>query len=123
VVGTLAFTGPHNVYVYTKGTSGWPSVPTVTIPDPGSIPEDNFGAAVSVSGNVIAVGDAGTEVVYLYGQLDHAWLPAPEATIPDPGPNPVDDTFGHDVSVYGATLIVGDPDTNSGAGAAYLFSS
>ena len=123
VVGTLAFTGPHNVYVYTKGTSGWPSVPTLTIPDPGSIPQDNFGATVSVSGNVIAVGDADTEVVYLYGQLDGAWLPAPEATIPDPGPNPVDDTFGHDVSVYGATLIVGDPDTNSGAGAAYLFSS
>ena len=35
VVGTLGFTGPHNVYIYTKGTSGWPSAPTVTIPDPG----------------------------------------------------------------------------------------
>jgi FG-GAP repeat len=35
----------------------------------------------------------------------------------------VNDSFGQDVSVSGATLIVGAPDTNTGAGAAYLFSS
>jgi hypothetical protein len=123
VVGTLAFTGPHNVYVYTKGASGWPAAPTVTIPDPGGSSSDNFGATVSASGPVIAVGDNASGVVYLYGMLDGAWVPAPEATVPDPGGDPVSDSFGQDVSVSGTTLIVGAPDTNVGAGAAYLFST
>jgi hypothetical protein len=123
VVGTLALTGPHNVYVYTKGASGWPSAPTVTIPDPAGSSTDNFGVTVSVSGAVIAVGDNASGVAYLYGQLDGAWVAAPEATVPDPGSDPVDDSFGQDVSLSGATLIAGAPDTNTGAGAAYLFSS
>ncbi|HEV2370863.1 MAG TPA: hypothetical protein VGS19_01730 [Streptosporangiaceae bacterium] len=127
VVGTLAFTGPHNVYVFTKGTSGWPSVPTVTIPDPAGSSTDNFGVTVSVSVSVsvavIAVGDNTSGVVYLYGMLDGAWVPAPEATVPDPGGDPVNDSFGQDVGVSGATLIAGAPDTNTAAGAAYLFSS
>ena len=123
VVGTLAFTGPHNVYVFTKGTSGWPSAPTLTIPDPGSVPSDNFGATVSVSGTFIAVGDNASGAAYLYGMLDGAWLPAPEATVPDPGGDPVDDSFGQDVSLSGTTLIAGAPDTATAAGAAYLFSA
>jgi hypothetical protein len=100
-------------------------VPTVTIPDPGPNPlnDDNFGATVSISGGTIAVGDNFSAVAYLYGRLDGAWLPAPEATVPDPGGDPVDDSFGQDVSVSGPTLIVGAPDTNTAAGAAYLFSS
>ena len=123
VVGTLAFTGPHDVYVYTKGASGWPSTPTTTIPDPGGSSQDNFGATVSISGAVIAVGDNATGVAYLYGTLDGAWLPAPEATVTDPNNDPEFDSFGQDVSVSGSSLIVGAPDTNTGAGAAYLFSS
>jgi hypothetical protein len=88
VVGTLAINGPHNVYVFRKGTSGWPSVPTLTIPDPAGSSTDNFGATVSVSGAVIAVGDNASGVAYLYGTLDGAWVPAPEATVPDPAATP-----------------------------------
>jgi hypothetical protein len=122
VVGGVGFNGPPNAYVFTKGTSGWPSAPTLTIPDPAGGPQDNFSMSVSVSGSFIAISDNGG-FAYLYGQLDHAWLPAPEATITDPGSDPVDDLFGQGVSLSGGTLLVGAPDTSNGAGAAYLFSA
>lgn len=43
------------VYVYTKGTSGWPTSPNVTLTDPTS-PTEDFSSSVALSGTTAVVG-------------------------------------------------------------------
>src|SRR5262249_6978733 len=52
VVGSYAADGGGAAYVYVKGVSGWPATPTVTLANPGGA-TDNFGRAVTISGNTI----------------------------------------------------------------------
>jgi FG-GAP repeat len=54
VVGASgANTSSGAVYIYTEGTSGWPTTPTVTLPDPAG---GSFGKSVAISNNTIIVG-------------------------------------------------------------------
>jgi hypothetical protein len=113
-------------YIYTKGTTAWPSTPTATLPDPpGGFPGDNFGTAVSVSGSVVVVGDnvagpTGGGQAYLYTTIDSTWVTEPVATLTDPGGNLADE-FGRAVAVSNGAVIVGAPGTGTGEGAAYMY--
>jgi FG-GAP repeat len=44
------------VYIYTKGTSGWPSEPAVTLVDPDQNWGGRFGYSVACSGTTVVVG-------------------------------------------------------------------
>ena len=44
------------VYIYVKGTSGWPRKPTTELKDPEATAGDDFGRSVGVSGKTILVG-------------------------------------------------------------------
>lgn len=57
------------VYIYVKGSSGWPTTPTVTLTDPvGGFPgPTGFGVSVAVSGDTTIVGQygpSGTSAAY-----------------------------------------------------------
>jgi hypothetical protein len=85
VVGDGANSGTDAVYVYVENCSGWPSTPTVTLPDPQtppSFPGDGFGAGVSVSGTTVLIGaprvndDEGVAYFYQPRWPDrNSWLP------------------------------------------------
>ena len=84
--------------------------------------EDQFGAAVAVSEQVIAVGAHGAErgagAVYLYRRVDGQWTPFPGQ--PQRGPRA--SRFGFDVALdrEGTRLLVGAPGAD-GCGGIFLF--
>jgi hypothetical protein len=119
-------------YVYQQnngGTDNWGQVLQLLAPD-GEL-NDRFGYAVSVSGNLIAVGapwdaDNGSQSgsVYIFSK---------DAGGPDnwgfvqkikPGDGMMGDAFGYSISLNGSTLLVGayfDDDNGSNSGSAYVF--
>lgn len=84
--------------------------------------EDQFGAAVAVSEQVIAVGAHGANqsagAVYLYRRVDGAWTPFPG----EPQRGPAGSRFGFDVALDpdGRRLLVGAPGAG-GCGGIFLF--
>jgi hypothetical protein len=130
VTGTTAIVGAPEyrrsgqgaAYIYVKGASGWPTTPTATLKDPAAR-DDSFGVSVAVSETTAIVSapranrSAGTAYIYVKGAS--GWPTTPTATLKDPAATAYDD-FGSSVAVSGTTAVVGD-DTNSSAGAAYLY--
>ena len=60
VVGSYYFSPARNnvgiAYVYRKGRSGWPTTPTVTLPDPGpGTHSDWFGYSLAISNTILVV--------------------------------------------------------------------
>jgi hypothetical protein len=111
------------VYVYTKGRSGWPTTPTVTIDNPGPSTEQ-FGD-VALSGSTLVVGavGAGTSVngeAYIYRKSASGWPTTPTVTLTDPGPD-LSDLFGGTVAVSGPDVLVGAWGTSSRAGVVYIY--
>jgi hypothetical protein len=99
-------------YVYTKGASGWPSTPTLTLPDPyGSATNpsnDAFsGSGVTVSGKTMmigAVGQAGNTrwVVYQYDQGPTGWSSTPSLVL---SASPSQSAFGFP-TLSGASALI-----------------
>ena len=102
--------------------------PSLTANDGGA--EDDFGAAVSVNGNIAVVGAPGHIVngnssegaAYVFSYSGGSW---PQAAELDASDGAVNDNFGRSVSNDGATVLVGAPyhavNGASQQGAAYLF--
>ena len=86
-------TSPGVVYIYVKDAAGWPTTPTVTLP--------NRAISVAVSGTTIVVG--GPYGAYIYAKGAAGWPTTPTATLPDPAAAP----FGGSVAVWGRTVVVG----------------
>jgi len=117
-----------SVYVY-DFSAGPSDSPFLTIPNPSPASGDGFGGAISVSGNLIAVGaeldDAGavdSGSVYVFN-LASPTPAVPVNTIGNPGPA-VDDRFGCSVSVSGTRLVVGalkDDSSGTNSGISYLY--
>jgi hypothetical protein len=128
VSGSTALVGADgddygHAYIYVKGSSGWPTTPTVPLADPPEILGDNFGSAVAVSRSTAVIGATGGDVAsaYVYVKGSSGWPTSPSATPADPG-DPSRDNFGASVAVVsGGKSVVSAPSANSGAGAAYLF--
>jgi hypothetical protein len=112
------------VYIYVKGTSGWPTRPTTALTDPEATAGDDFGRSVAVSGKTILVGgrdpSGAIGTAYIYAEGDSGWPSAPSFTIPDPAPRS-DDEFGASVAVSGKTAIVGAYAQKRVAGSAYIY--
>jgi len=113
-------------YIYVRGASGWPAIPTVTLNNPNPTFYDFFGWSVAVSGNTAVVGamnSTGVGSAYIYTKGALAWPSKPTVILGDPNGSYVDQ-FGYSVSISGNTVIVGAPDSTSKqayAGKAYLY--
>jgi hypothetical protein len=131
-VGAIAVVGAPGVdasagaaYIYTKGSSGWPTTPTATLTDPAATSNDYFGWSVAVSGNTALVSspytDSNTGAAYIYVRGSSGWPTTPTATLTGAASN---DYFGGSVAVVsGGAALVGAGPTDNGVGAAYLFRS
>ena len=130
VVGATSLSLPPGdngaVYVYTKGAGGWPTTPTVTLPNPdvsgGSKNTDFFGNSVAISDGTIVVGAPGEHspsAAYIYTEGSAGWPTAPTVTLPVPGAVS-DDLFGSSTAVSGSTVVIGAPGANN-RGSAYIY--
>lgn len=122
-------TAAGSVFVFgrSESISIWAQQTTLTPSDDDGGAIENFGDAISVSGDVVAIGASGKLVsgdrfgqVYTY---DGAFA---EKIVPVPADVVEFDLFGHSVSLDGAatTLVVGCPNrdgTFNASGAAYVF--
>ncbi|HXX70464.1 MAG TPA: hypothetical protein VEK07_25000 [Polyangiaceae bacterium] len=108
--GTMAFVGAASslgsgaVYTYTQAGSGW-SGPTVVQPQD-VVSGGDFGSAMSLSGNLLAVAESAAEKVYVLpisnGVLSS--VPLVEATSPD---GQTDEQFGFSIGLDSNNLVVG----------------
>lgn len=118
-----------SVYIYEKGTSGWPTTPAATLTDPAASIDDQFGLSVAVSatGTTVIVGAPYTNdhegSVYIYVKGKSGWPSTPTKTLTDPAAM-ADDEFGYSVAVSritAMTLVVGSPGMNGFNGIAYIY--
>ena len=120
-------TGSGSAYVYDLAGAS-PSVP-ITLNNPTSAVDDDFGASVAVSGTRVVVGDpkddtaladAGSAYVY---DVTSATPTMPIFTLNNPAPGG-DDEFGNSVAISGTRVIVGAATDDTGAmegGSAYVY--
>lgn len=109
-------------------SSGTPSSPSATIPNPAPAIGDEFAASVSVSGARLGVGNALDDQGFsdsgrIYAYDLTAGGPVLFAAIENPGPQ-ADDQFGRSVAFSGARLLTGahgDGTGGSDVGSAYLY--
>lgn len=123
---TDATTGSNSGRAYVYDSTSGALLHTLENPTPGS--NDQFGGAVSLSGNRAlvgaqndALGGSGSGAAYLFDVTTGALT----RTLANPGPTPnIVDNFGHSVALSGDRALVsaiGDDRGASNAGAAYLF--
>jgi hypothetical protein len=113
-------------YVFTRSGTTWSQQAKLTASDAQA--DDEFGQSVSVYGDTLVVGAWGEDskgnnagAVYVYTRSGTTWTQQAKLTASDAQAN---DRFGHSVSVYGDTLVVGARFEDSGgtdAGAAYVY--
>jgi hypothetical protein len=118
-----------SAYVFTRSGTTWAQEAKLTASDAHA--GDQFGRAVSLDGDTALVGaylehaggisDAGS--AYVFTRSGTTWTQQQKLTA---GDAQTDDRFGFSVSLDGDAAIVGavfeDPDGNSNAGSAYVFS-
>jgi hypothetical protein len=121
-VGAVGNAGAVLVFRRDLGGAGnWGLQATLTAPSPSS--GDDFGGSVSVSGDVIAIGDVQSETVYVYRfiggtwQFDRTLVPVNQTE---------DDGFGVSVAVEGDFIAVGATNGNeavspTNSGSVHLF--
>lgn len=98
--------GAGAVYMFRKlPDNTWSQINKLTMPI-GAAPGDYFGASISVSNNIMAIGADGYESVYLYerNNLTGEWVNTDELTDGGSGSE-----YGYAVGVSGNTLVVGAP--------------
>ncbi len=109
------------VYFFVRQGGGWVRQSMLTAAD--SVPDDDFGIAVALTGTTLAVGalDKYNEqgAAYVFANAGTNWVQQAELTSADAGNSgPDTDRFGRALAVEGNTVVVGD--TNQ-QGAAYVF--
>ena len=123
VVGAFNTDGAQGAaYIYSKGTHGWPTEPTVTLQDPGATDEDGFGQSVAVEGKTLVVGafgaDAANGAAYVYEEGTSGWSTTPTLSLDHPSDRA---KFGGQIAIAGDTIAVGAYMTDEDSGAAYLY--
>ncbi|MBL8189005.1 MAG: hypothetical protein JNK38_13425 [Acidobacteria bacterium] len=99
-------TPPGAVYLFTQSGGVWFYQQKLTSPDPQSLPAANYGHAISMSGNTLAVGgERGfiNEKVYVYVLSGSVW--ALQQTVTAPDSDSV--AFGSGVALEGNRLVIG----------------
>jgi hypothetical protein len=124
VVGAQYTASGGIAYVYMKGKAGWPTSPSVALPDPTTGTFNDFAHSVAVEGSTVVVGapqaNNGNGIAYVYAKRADDWPTTPTATLGDPGVSVIDD-FGDSVAISGHSVLVGAPGTNLFEGAAYVY--
>ena len=140
-----AFADTGSAYVFTRNGTTWTQQQKLTRGD--GTASDEFGNAVAIQGDVIAVGahfadlpsNAASGSVYLFQRSGTAWTPT-QKLIPIPGPFPVPagfvqkpfvnyspilgDHFGESIAMNGGRMAVGASTSDlpaTSAGAVYVF--
>ena len=93
----------------------------LTIPSPVATPPAYFGAAVAGIGNDVIVGAPLADLAGAIGGvfLFNGTSGAPITSIAGPSGSPIG--FGAAVASVGSNILIGSPDDDSGAGAAFLY--
>ncbi len=116
------------VYIFDKIEGTWAFTTKLTAPD-GARSGDNYGWAVSLDGDTLAVGVPGDDddgessgSVYVYKRLNGQWFLLQKLTAPDASAG---DRFGFALCLRGDRLIIGAPDASPfdeyQIGRAYLY--
>jgi hypothetical protein len=129
VIGAIHHTGSAGgrqgaAHVFVRNGTTWTEQARLTASDAAASQE--FGASVSVSGDLVAVGArgyddlAGTDLgaVYLFVRQGTTWVE--QAKLVDPG-LVASDQFGNSVSITSTTLVAGGPGNDPSTGHAYVF--
>jgi hypothetical protein len=119
--------GSGSAYVFTKQQDGsWAQTQKLTASD--GTRGDNFGASVSISGDVALVGTTGDDdrgdgsgSAYIFTKENGTWTQTAKLNASD---GAVNDLFGVSVSISGDVAMVGalyDDDRGSNSGSVYIF--
>lgn len=110
-------TYPGAIYIYTKVGGKWSQTPQII---EGDVPDESFGAAVSVDGDFMLVGAPGASgAAYLYSRSEgQPWGTTPLAVFS----GQPDTSFGSAVGIGSDFAVVGDPGGFNDTGGAYVFS-
>jgi len=123
-------TGPGSAYIFQRPSSSstdW--IQTSKIVPSDGVAFDEFGASVSLSGNVAIVGSAqhgaggshtGSAYIYLHTGNNQQWSEVARLHATDLQQNAF---FGNSVVVHGNTAVVGAYKADGNAGAVYVFQS
>jgi hypothetical protein len=107
-------------YVFVRSGSVWDQQAKLTASD--GVSGDDFGWAVSVSGDTVVVGAYNknnmTGAAYVFIRAGSTWNQQAKLTTDDGAAN---DAFGYSLSVAGDTAVVGAWRKNDFSGAAYVF--
>ncbi|MGZ4962617.1 MAG: hypothetical protein ACXWKG_02470 [Limisphaerales bacterium] len=108
-------------FIFARFGGAWVLQATI---DRGILDNDLFGAAVSISGQTVAIGAPTSDIVtneggavYIYVQTGTNWVQQALLTAPDAS---LSGKFGQSVALDGNTLLVGARDTQQ-SGAVYVF--
>jgi hypothetical protein len=107
-------------YVFANSGSSWTQQAKLNASDGAA--SDSFGFSVAISGSNALIGARGKNslvgAVYVFARSGTAWSQQAELTASDGAPP---DNFGFSVAISGTTALIGAPEANSTAGAAYVF--
>ena len=112
------------VYIYVKGSMGWSEQARLVADD--GMDGDQFGHAVAVHGNTIAIGahladtPASQEVgkVYVYSSNGPLWSQQAIISLPDGASGSL---FGSSIALENTSLVVGAPENDANTGRVYVF--
>lgn len=108
-------------YIFDAGGSGWTETTRLATGGGGAVLSDLFGAAISLSGDLLLVGAYLDNVVYAYAYNGSTWAAAGTLKGVDTQSG---DQFGYAVAVDGNTAVVGaaqNDTAGNNSGAAYFF--
>jgi hypothetical protein len=117
-------------YVFTMPAGGWANMTqTAKLTASDGTANNQFGFAVSIDGNTIAVGAHGDNksrgAVYVFVQPADGWIDTTETAKLTGSDSQSGDILGRSVSISGSTVVAGAPQATVGTvkdqGAAYLF--
>ena len=130
VIGAPGFAAsqPGKAYVYDL-SSGTPTVPVLSLDNPGLSGSVDFGYSVAVTGTRVVVGVYGDDTgalgagrAYIY-DVTSATPTVPVLALDNPNPGEFDE-FGYSVAISNTRVVVGAPLVNNGAndaGRVYVF--
>src|SRR5690606_9877275 len=109
-------------YFYERtSTTTWSELP-LRLSAQEAVPDDQFGSAIAIHGDVVAVGapgrDSGAGIVYLFSDVSGTMTMTGSVAAPEPAAG---QKFGMMLALEGDTLVVGAPGTTMAPGAVYLY--
>ena len=116
--------GPGAAYVFVEPPSGWTNMTqTAKLRASDGVDGDQFGGAVSISGNTVAVGarqhDVARGRAYVFVEPAGGWVNMRQTAELKDGM--IGACFGNSISIYGNELLVGAECFQNFRGAAFLF--